>query len=153
MPRPTAGRPYTVANIATVGQQEIQCYELRLAGKTYRQVAEATGLSVGTVHTRISAHLAQRVQPLADELRAVEVDRLDRYLAKLETELDADPIRAIPVAVKVSERRARLLGIDAPQQVEALVTQVTQEDMEFAELIRDAQARAALAEIQLRGEL
>ncbi len=58
--------------------------------------------------------------------------------------------RNIEVAVKVAERRARLLGIDVPERVEATVTEVTREDIALAELVREAQAAAAGAEQQLR---
>lgn len=154
MPRPTSGRAYTVANLAVVGEQEVRCYELRLAGKTFRQIAVETGLAVATVHKRIEAHIAQRVQPLADELRAIEVDRLDRYLVALDAQIQEGRAvaRNVEVAVRVSERRAKLLGIDAPEKVEAIVTQVTQEDLALAELVREANAAAAVAEARLRGE-
>ena len=150
------GSRYTTSNKATVAEQEIRCYELRLAGKSLDAIAKEVKLSKGTVHNRIQAHIEQRVQPLADELRAIEVDRLDRYLARLDAQIQDDEAagraaRNIEVAVKVSERRAKLLGIDAPERVEATVTEVTQEDLALAELVREAQAAAAVAEAQLRG--
>jgi hypothetical protein len=40
------------------------------------------------------------------------------------------------LALKVSERRAKLLGIDAAEKLEAVVTEVTQADLELAELLR-----------------
>jgi hypothetical protein len=41
-------------------------------------------------------------------------------------------------------------GVDAPERIEATVTEVTQEDVALAELVREAQAAAAVAEQQLR---
>ena len=58
--------------------------------------------------------------------------------------------RNVEVAVTVSERIARLMGTDVPQQVKATVAQVTQEDIALAELVRKAQTAAAVAEAQLR---
>jgi hypothetical protein len=49
----------------------------------------------------------------------------------------------------VSEQRAKLFRIDEPEQVEATITEVTQENVALAELVREAQA--AVAEQQLRG--
>lgn len=49
----------------------------------------------------------------------------------------------------MSERIARLTGADVLQQVKATVVQVTQEDIALAELVREAQAAAAVAEAQL----
>jgi hypothetical protein len=51
--------------------------------------------------------------------------------------------------LKVSERRARLLGIDAAEKLEAVVTEVTQADLELAELLREAKARNATRESEL----
>jgi hypothetical protein len=42
----------------------------------------------GTVENRIDAHIALRVQPLADELRAVMVDRLDLWIEKLHEQIN-----------------------------------------------------------------
>lgn len=52
--------------------------------------------------------------------------------------------------MKVEERRAKLLGVDAPERVEATVVEISQEDVALAELVREAQAAAAVAEQQLR---
>lgn len=137
-----------------VAEQQRQCYELRLAGhNNYRVIAEKTGLSLATVSKRLADQRAARVQPLADELRAIEVDRCDRWLVVLDAQIQAGgprAARAIEVAVKVSERRAKLLGIDAPAQVEAVVHQVDSTDIALAELVREAQAAAAVKEQQLR---
>lgn len=68
-----------------------------------------------------------RVQPLADELRAVMVDRLDLCIEKLHAQIQ-DPeaagrlARNVEILVQVEERRAKLLGVDAPERIEATVT-------------------------------
>ena len=40
---------------------------------------------------------------------------------------------------KVAERRAKLLEINAPEKVEATVTEISQEDVALAELVREDQ--------------
>lgn len=152
---PTGPRAHTVSNAAEVAEQQIRCYELRLTGMSLDKIVKETGLSKGTVHNRIQAEIAARVLPLADEVRKMELDRLDRWLEKLDAQIHDDEAagrvaRNIEVAVKVAERRAKLLGIDAPEKVEATVTEVTQEDIALAELVREAQAAAAVAEQRLR---
>jgi hypothetical protein len=145
----------TRANSARVAEQQIQCYELRRFGMSIRDIAKETSLSVGTVTNRINAEIARVVLPLADEVRKLELDRLNRWLEKLNAQIEDDDTgartaRNVEVAVKVSERIAKLTGADAPQQVEATVVQVTQEDIALASLVREAQAAAAVAEQQLR---
>ena len=154
MPRRSGSQARRAPNPAQVAEQQESCYELKLAGWSYQRIATETGLAVGTVHNRIQARIEQRVQPLADELRAIEVDRLDRYLAKLDAQIQEDRslARNVEVAVKVAERRAKLLGIDAPEKVEATVTEVTQEDIALAELVAEARAASAIEEARLRGE-
>jgi DNA-binding Lrp family transcriptional regulator len=131
---------------------ERDLYEMKLSGMTYRQIAEVVKLAPSTVYERIKKRIAEEVQPLADELRAVEVDRLDRWLRRLDAQIEADQYvaRNVEVAVRVSERRAKLLGIDAPEKVEAVITEVTQEDIALGELVREAQAAAAVSEQRLR---
>lgn len=53
---------------------------------------------------------------------------------------------------KVSESIRRLLGADLPARVDVQVTETTREDIELAELIREAQAKNAVEEAAIRGE-
>lgn len=144
--------PYCLSNTAQIAEDQIRCYELRLTGMSIRAIAAETGLSVGTVHSRIESEIAARVLPVADEVRKMELDRLDRWLTKLDAQIqdDRSVARNVEVAVKVAERRAKLLGIDAPEKIDATVYEVTQEDVALAELIREEQAKAAVTEQQLR---
>lgn len=137
----------------TVIQHQIdQVVELRLAGHSVRQIAAATGMSRSTVHRREHQGIAQLpVLANADELRKVEVARLDRYLAALDQRVQAGDVNAIQAALRVSDRRSKLLGLDAPIQVEGTFTEVTQEDLELAEMMREAQARVRAQEDALRG--
>lgn len=69
---------------------------------------------------------------------------------------DAPVLAAVDRLVKIEdtrrrngERRARLLGLDAAVKVDATVHEVTQEDVELAELIREAKARTQAEEQQI----
>lgn len=149
-------RTALVSNKAGVAEQAREAYELKLAGWSHAKIAQKLGVSHGTVVNRIKAHIEVRVQPLADELRAVMVDRLDLCIERLHQQIQDDDqagrlARNVEVLVKVEERRAKLLGVDAPERVEAIVTEVTQEDVALAELVNEAKAASARAEAQLRG--
>ena len=64
---------------------------------------------------RLDAVIKQR----AERLRDLEVARLDRLTRALEVGItDGDP-RAVVAAVRLMERRAKLLGLDAPTTVTA----------------------------------
>jgi hypothetical protein len=53
---------------------------------------------------------------------------------------------------KNNESQRKLLGLDAPTKVDAQVTEVTQQDIELAELVREAQAKNAADEAAIKGE-
>jgi hypothetical protein len=74
--------------------------------------------------------------------------------------LDDGPVlQAIDRLIKIEDARRRnnesqrkLLGLDAPTKVDAQVTEVTQQDIELAELIRETQARNAAEEERIKGD-
>lgn len=137
-------------------EQRAAVYEYRLRGLTVREIAESTGTPRSTVHRWIRELTEARMQESQSELLAVELDRLDRYLAKLEQRLEMHPGRTetiLPLLLKLSERRAKLLGLDAALKVDATVTETTQADIELAELIRNAQLRATQEVSRVRGEI
>lgn len=137
---------------ADIAKQQAECYQLQLEGLSIRDIAKRTGLSRGTVQNRISAQCTAIVQPLAEQVRARHLAQITAWLAKLNAQINegfAIP-RCVEVGTRLLEREAKLLGIDAPQQIEATVTQVTQADLELQELLREARAASALEQEKLR---
>lgn len=72
---------------------------------------------------------------------------------------DAPVLQAIDRLIKIEdarrrngERRAKLTGIEAAVKVDTTVHQVSQQDIELAELIREAQAKNAVEEARIKGE-
>lgn len=95
----------------------------------------------------------QELQETVDIWVQQELDRLDHYLVSLSPRVDRGEPRAIEVAIKVGERRAKLLGIDAPVRAEITVEEApSAEDLELRDMINEAKARIANEEAQLRGE-
>lgn len=66
----------------------------------------------------------------------------------IDSESAARLARNVEALVKVEKRRAKLLGVDAPEHVEVTVVEISQEDVALADLVREA--AAAVAEQQLR---
>lgn len=170
------GTPHRRRNSAKSAEEAVRCFELRLDGLTFSAIGAEVGLAVSTVHARIEAHIAERVNPLADELRAIELDRLDRAIVrvfevlakthvvvqngKVVTGADGRPLvddmpalQAIDRLIRISERRCKMLGLDAPTPLKADVTlhQVDPRDLELMQLIEAAKERNAVIEAQLRG--
>jgi hypothetical protein len=174
MSRPTqhAQRKHNAEQIA---EEAYQAYQLRLQGQPFRAIAATMKLAVSTVHDRVNAYASGHVDPLADQYRQVELDRMDGLAVKayevLGREhivaqqgkivrddegtplLDSAPIlSAIGTLVRISERRAKLLGLDAAVKVDAQVHTVDPADIELAQMIREAKAKAAVTEAALKGE-
>lgn len=146
--------PQAHGNNAQVAAEQSECLQLRLEGKSFRAIAAQTGLSTATVFNRVEAAIALEINPKAEQLRAIESERLDVYLDRLKTRIDKGDTHAIQTAIRISERRSKLLGLDMPQRIEANATfhEVTQQDIELQELIRAAKAKNAVIEAELLAE-
>lgn len=92
--------------------------DLRASGWSYRAIAKEMNCSVGTVfndYTAAMDELRESTRESADQIRSMELQRLDRMLLALEPEAMAGSPKCIEVSLKISERRAKLLGLDSPE--------------------------------------
>jgi hypothetical protein len=74
-----------------------------------------------------------------DELREIELDRLDRLQRGIWERAKDGDIRAIDAVLRIIDRRARLLGLDAPQKIQAEVVNydgATNLDAQIERIIR-----------------
>lgn len=135
--------PQSRPNPAKIADEQAEVLDLRRKGHTVRAIAERTGIPRSTVQNRLDAAIAELVLPLADEVRLLELARLDTWQVRLEEQLDAGeaPERVVPVALKVQERRSRLLGLDAPERAEMTVASVAADDPHTLDVL--ARARQA----------
>ncbi len=97
--------------------------ELRRSGETWERIAIAVGYANASGAQKAYARVVTRVQrESVDEIRDLELDRLDRiqraYWKPAIVDLDK---RAAEVVLKVMDRRAKLLGLEAPTKVQAEV--------------------------------
>lgn len=174
-------QPYRrpIFNSAVIAEQERVCFELRLRGMSIRAiaayVAEHHGwpLSKSTVAIRIEAAGKDVTSEQREQVRGLELERLDRLTAVvIETmdsayarNIDGDLImvagpdgRAHPVRdpsivyagvdrlLKISERRAKYVGgLEQTGPVEVVVhdAQTQAERLEIEEMVREAKAYAA----------
>jgi hypothetical protein len=77
----------------------------------------------------------------AEELRALENARLDSYLSALGPSIELGDPKAIAVAVRISERRAKMAGLDAPIEVKIQAEAAAIATSEFALLLSRLAAR------------
>jgi hypothetical protein len=116
----------SLANLAAYERQE-QALELRKAGKSFPEIARLTGYSLTGVQKAVRTALKRCGKPAADEVRRMELERLDRLWENLWGEdgrmtkvlKEEDLARRTATALLISKRRADLLGLDAPVKVAA----------------------------------
>lgn len=97
--------------------------DLRREGLSYRRIAALMGRDLKGVYEDVQAAIAAIPAESAEQVRAMELERLDRMLTPALRKLVrmADP-DAIASTLKIMDRRAKYLGLDAPKKVEQDVT-------------------------------
>ena len=98
-----------------------QAVDMRIAGASYRQIASQIGVSVGTAFTYTQKALQGTKQDAAEELRAAELLRLDRLMMAVWPRATGGDMDAIDRAIKIMDRRSRLLGLDIVEQAQPVV--------------------------------
>lgn len=131
-------------NNAEMCERRLKAYDLRLRGKTYRQIGAELGISQTQAMKDVKKRIDEIELPGVEEIRKQEVDRLLRYLEVLEHRIDMGDDKAVSIAIKVSERLCKMLGVDMPAQTEVQVTQTTQVDLAIQELIAAQKAQNML---------
>lgn len=145
-------------------ERDAQIYHLRLKGYSPEEIAPLYGLSPATVADIVSkvSSALHRADP--HQHKMMELDRLDRLLKKAIKVLDKkhvavshgrvifDPttnaplvddgptLDAIKTVLSIMERRARLLGLDAPSTL-TINTPPDPLSVELQEMINEAKAR------------
>lgn len=97
----------------TARERQHQAVELRKAGSSFDQIAQALGYSNrSAAYKAVTAVLARWDQENTPELIALESARLDHMQRVLATRVLAGELDAIHATLRVMERRAKLLGLD-----------------------------------------
>jgi hypothetical protein len=114
--------PTPAEKAAELEAKEAKVLELRRAGFTFQRIAEEVGYATPSGAQRALERIMTRNLPQApEEFRWQELDRLDRMQVALWPRAMKGDDRAIGTIIRLMERRARLVGIDAPQRIQAEV--------------------------------
>lgn len=121
---PIPGKRKSVANSHTSpskikrAKKIAEALDYRLQGHSYPKIAEAMGEPVSTVFTYVSDGLKQIVREPAEALREIELERVDVLLAAVFADAAEGDDTKINTTLRVMERRAKLLGLDKPEQLD-----------------------------------
>ena len=99
-------------------EKQRSALKLRKAGATFEAIARELGYQGPSgAYRAVMAGLRKTLQEPADELRTLEVERLDALMLGLWTVARKGSLEAIDRILKIMARRAKLLGLDAPTKV------------------------------------
>jgi hypothetical protein len=107
------GKLRTIAAV----DRRVKALRLRRQGLTYEQIAARLGYAGrASAFKAISTALRETLQEPADELRQLELERLDDLHCVLWPRAIAGNLRAVDGVLALMRRRAKLLGLDAPRE-------------------------------------
>jgi hypothetical protein len=102
-------------------EKRARALELRKAGATYDQIAQRLGFSNrGNAQRAVLTALKEITAEPAVEVRQLELERLDAMLLGLWQQARNGDVNAVDRALRIAERRAKLLGLDPVPGVGAL---------------------------------
>ncbi|HEY9909220.1 MAG TPA: hypothetical protein V6D18_16625 [Thermosynechococcaceae cyanobacterium] len=116
----------TTAKRLQIEKRRYKAIHLRKSGATYRVIAAKLAGEYGTKYSWQAAYqdietvlrqIREETRLGAEELVRLELERYDSYLLALAPKLQQGDTSAISEAIKISDRRSKLLGLDAPIQV------------------------------------
>ena len=120
--------------------KEVQIVELRKEAYVWREIATLVGMSTAGVYKAYNRAMVRTLRPATEELREMELERLDALQVTYWQPAVQGNLRAADFILKVIDKRAKLLGLDAPVKVQAEVvtydgTDLDREVERYARLI------------------
>ena len=124
MAKPCAGpaAAATSARNIEAKAKSIEALELRKKGKSYRQIAAEVGYAnAGGAYKAVRRELdliAKQCSEEARQVRDLELQRLDDLYVTANEAVEGGSETAIDRCLRIMERRAKLLGLDAAEKIE-----------------------------------
>ena len=98
--------------------KRVQALALRKAGVGFERIGQQLGCATSTAYQSVMKAIQDILQEPAEEVLKLELERLDSMLLGLWERARNGDYQAVATALKVEERRAKLLGLDAPEKSE-----------------------------------
>ena len=100
-------------------ERQIRALELRREGKSFPQIARELGYrSVAGAYDSVMGALRETVREPAEQVRALELERIDLMFAAVWPTALEGHIAAQQQVLRLMDRRARYLGLDQPLKVD-----------------------------------
>lgn len=137
-PAPRRRRPAGSKTPTQITAEENEVLDLTIMGFSIRAVGLQMSLPEATVKQRLQSALDRQQSLLAEEYRTITMEQLDYVLSRAMPGVTAGEPKAMSIALQVIDRRAKILGLDAPQRHEHTVQSET--DREIKSLLDQIQA-------------
>lgn len=98
--------------------RQTEIISLLMMGLSYEQIADRMEVSKTDIFSIVARYLRERPKAGVEEMRKIENLRLDRAQAAIWPQVLEGDHKAIDAYLKISSRRSRLNGMDAPLQIE-----------------------------------
>jgi len=95
-----------------------QAVQLRLAGKSFREIGSELGVTVSTAFALTEKGLRDYAQPDADQLFVETMAQLDALHARFWPSALKGDLDAFGAVRRIIDRKIRLVGLDAPRRVD-----------------------------------
>jgi hypothetical protein len=109
-------------------EREKTAFELRKGGASYAAIGENLGISQQAAYKcvkRVLENILADTKENVETVRQMEIERIDRMIMSIWSPATHGSLGAIDRVVKLSERRARLLGLDMPVKQDVSIQQKT----------------------------
>lgn len=106
-------------NALSATERQRAALALRAAGLTLEAIASQLGYKDASgAYRAICTGLTRTLREPAEQLRTLELERLDRMQEAIWPSVVAGKLIAIDRALAIQERRAKYLGLDAPARID-----------------------------------
>lgn len=115
---------------------DTKALRMRSLGMSYQAIADQMGVTKATAYNRCQRALAAIPAEAVDEFRRLEGQRLDLLLEKaMEKALSEEKssMFAIDRVLAIMDRRAKLMGLDAPVRTEVITLDYIQAEIQRLE--------------------
>jgi len=143
-------------------QRESEIVELRTEGYVWREIAQRVNMSTAGVAKAYDRALERIIAPAVEQHRTTELDRLDILQRVYWQPAINGNLRAADFVLRVIEKRAKLLGLDAAIKIQTEVVTYDGSDLDaevekYAKLIEAGTLRyrddvATITELTDQGE-
>lgn len=124
----------------TADERRLKAFELRKQGLTLRQIAVKLKVSHVCVHQYLSEALKELVKEqaqLIEEIRALELERLDMMLQGLMPKAKKGNTFAIDRVLKIMQRRSKYLNLDTHEEKKKVTVSIALELQKARQRLKD----------------